>query len=91
MGSDTPEGRYARSGVPANELRRGSGREAAQLVLSSGSRARGNPAAALNCAPLVLAESAPDTGVLATLERPLQARLHDLAPLAHLLGLVDLE
>jgi hypothetical protein len=65
--------------------------ETAQLSRKSGSRACGNPTATLHRTSLVLAKSAPDTGVLATLERPLQARLHDLAASAHLLGLVDLE
>ena len=47
--------------------------------------------AALERAPLILAHTAPDAGVLATLNRPLQAGLDDRAAPAHLLGLVYLE
>jgi hypothetical protein len=47
-------------------------------------------AATLECPSLVFAEAAPDSSVLATLESPLQARIHHLAAPADLLGLVDL-
>src|SRR6185437_10919571 len=45
----------------------------------------------LQCAPLVFAQAAPDTGVLAALECPLQASLCYLAACAHLLRFIDLE
>src|SRR6478735_1344654 len=47
--------------------------------------------AALHCAALVLAEATPDAGVLAGLERPLQALLHDGAATADGLGFLDLQ
>src|ERR1700722_12068497 len=52
--------------------------------------AGGDPRAAFERAPLVLAESSPDTGVLTAFQRPLQAWLHDLAALADFLSVVDL-
>jgi hypothetical protein len=47
--------------------------------------------APLHRAPLVLTHPAPDARVLATFDRPLQARLDYRATSAHLPGLVDLE
>src|SRR5690349_6907739 len=47
--------------------------------------------AALHGAALVLAETAPDAGVLTGLERPLQALLHDGAAAADGLGFLDLQ
>src|SRR4051795_10356223 len=47
-------------------------------------------AAALQRASLVLAHGTPHTGVLARVERPLQARLGHGAAAAHLLSLFDL-
>lgn len=47
--------------------------------------------AALHGAALVLAETTPDAGVLAGLERPLQALLHDGAATADGLGFLDLQ
>ena len=47
--------------------------------------------AALESAPLVLAETAPDPMILAGLEGPLQALFAHVAASAHLLGLLDLE
>src|SRR4249919_274476 len=41
--------------------------------------------------PLVLAHAAPDAGVLAALDRPLQAGFHHRTAPAHLFGFVDLE
>jgi hypothetical protein len=45
----------------------------------------------LERAPLVFAHAAPYPGILAALERPLQAGLNRWASAAYLLGLVDLE
>jgi hypothetical protein len=47
--------------------------------------------AALERAPLILAHTTPDAGILATLYRPVQAGLDDRAAPAHLLGLIYLE
>src|SRR5699024_6786999 len=58
-------------------------------VVSAG--AAGAGCAALERAALVLAHPAPDAGVLAGLEGPLQAGLDDLAAAADPLGLLDLE
>src|ERR1035438_4589505 len=60
--------------------------------LSSRVRARPEPARPpLESAPLVFTHAAPHPGVLAALERPLQAGLNRWASAAYLLGLVDLE
>jgi hypothetical protein len=49
---------------------------------------RGAP---LQRSPLVFAEAAPDTMILTSFQRPLQACVPDLAPPADLLGLFNLE
>src|SRR5690242_20097796 len=46
---------------------------------------------ALQRAPLVLAHGTPDAGVLAGLQGPLQALVHDLATAADGAGLLDLQ
>ena len=52
--------------------------------------ARGSGPSALECAPLVLGQSAPDARVLASAQRPVQARLRHGATAAHGLRLLDL-
>jgi hypothetical protein len=47
--------------------------------------------AALVRAPLILAHAAPDAGVLAALDRPLQARFQYRTAPAYLFGFIDLE
>ena len=59
--------------------------------LGSGGADAGAGVAALQRAPLVLAQTAPDPVVLASLERPRETLLAHLAASAHLLGLLDLE
>src|SRR5579875_2332347 len=54
------------------------------------SGAAGAGVAALQGAALVLGQPAPDAGVLAGLQRPLQAGVDDLAATAHLFGVLDL-
>ena len=56
----------------------------------SGSAA-GAGCAALEGAALVLAHATPDAGVLAGLERPLQARVYDRASTANTFGFLDLQ
>ena len=46
---------------------------------------------ALDRAPLVLAQAAPDAGILAGVDRPAQALVRDRAAAAHLLGFLNLE
>ena len=58
---------------------------------SGGGAHAGSGVAALESAPLVLAQSTPDAVVLTSLERPREALLAYLAATAHLLGLLDLE
>jgi two-component sensor histidine kinase len=57
----------------------------------SGGADAGPCGATLQRPPLVLAQPAPDPVVLTCFQRPLQARVADIAPPADLLGLVDLE
>jgi hypothetical protein len=47
--------------------------------------------AALERSPLVLAHPAPHSGVLAAVDGPAQAFVHNRAPAADLFGFVDLE
>src|SRR3954451_21950273 len=47
--------------------------------------------ATLEGASLVLGKATPDAGVLSGLQRPLQAGVHDRAPAADGLGLLDLQ
>jgi hypothetical protein len=47
--------------------------------------------AALQRSPLILAETAPDTMILTSFQRPLQACVPDIASPANLLGLFNLE
>ena len=60
-------------------------------VRASGRAHPGPGVAALEGAPLVLAEAAPHSMVLASLQRPREALFAHLAASAHLLGLLDLE
>ena len=65
------------------------------IILKKATSGSGSPAGTgrptLECAPLVLAQSAPDASVLPGLNGPLEAGIHYLAASANALGLFDLE
>src|SRR3954451_9617277 len=63
---------------------------AGRPVVLSGGVHPGTSLATLQCAPLVLGEPTPDTGVLAGAQGPVQARFHRRAASAYGLGLLDL-
>src|SRR5689334_118685 len=75
------------SGTPGERWRQG--RRGMGCRASAG--AAGAGVAPLQGAALVLGHAAPDAGILAGLDGPLQADVHHFAAAAHSLGLLDLQ
>ena len=97
-GPALPLGRTAGPAAGSTARRRAPHLSVGRPPVSSGAwccvasaRATGAGGAALEGAALVLAHAAPDAGVLAGLDGPLEAGVDDVAPTAHGLGLLDLE